>query len=93
MSKGVFITNSVKCRPPSRKYIEEMRKKCVEILDKEIKLLKPEKIVAFGKCAKTSLKELKIPATLEIPHPNYIVRFENYKIMYYRELLLKLLAT
>jgi uracil-DNA glycosylase family 4 len=64
---GVFFTASVKCRPPDRKSLTEMRKNCVAKLAKEIQLLAPRRIVAMGKFASCSICEilnLAPPSTL-----------------------------
>ena len=56
--RGVFVTNAVKCRPMDRVLIPEMRRKCVHILEREIRLLKPKRILAMGKTAVSSISEI-----------------------------------
>jgi uracil-DNA glycosylase len=64
---GVFFTASVKCRPPTRKSLPEMRKNCVPRLIEEIEVLRPQKIVAMGRFASTSIGEIyKIPVPREL---------------------------
>lgn len=56
--RGVFITASIKCRPPSRKALPEMRKNCVWMLKKELNLLKPKRLVAMGRYAAESVHDI-----------------------------------
>ncbi len=95
MKNNVFLTDAIKCRPLSKDDIPSMRENCVYILLNEITILKPEIVVAFGKTATRSLKELKpkihVGTILKFYHPNYIVRFERGKIEFYRRVLRQIL--
>ncbi len=89
-SKMIFWSTAVKCRPISKAYIEEMRKKCVKILRKEIEILSPKIIIALGKVAWKSIDEIR-PRELTILkhyHPLYIWRFQRHRINELRNLLL-----
>jgi len=90
MEKRVFWTTAVKCRPPSRKHIEAMRRNCLSILEKEIRELRPQKIVALGTTAWRSISELGIK---EIPvvrgyHPLYTIRFRRQELSKLKDLIL-----
>jgi uracil-DNA glycosylase family 4 len=61
---GVFFTASVKCRPPDRKSLAWMRRNCVPKLAEEIRLLAPQRIVAMGRLASSSVCEI-----LNLPPP------------------------
>ncbi len=56
--RGVFVTASIKCRPPNRKALPEMRKNCVWMLKKELDLLKPKRLVAMGRYAAESVRDV-----------------------------------
>ncbi|MFA6963124.1 MAG: uracil-DNA glycosylase [Patescibacteria group bacterium] len=52
----IFITNSVKCRPPENRDPEDDEKSvCRPYLEKQIELIKPRLIVALGRHAATTL--------------------------------------
>jgi uracil-DNA glycosylase len=55
---SVFLTAAVKCRPPNRESIEEMRRNCLPLLKGELEDLRPRVVVAMGKYASASLCEL-----------------------------------
>jgi len=57
-SRGVFITGAVKCRPLSRKAVEEMRRNCLPRLKAELDLLLPPRVVAMGRAAASSISNL-----------------------------------
>ncbi len=80
LSKGIFWTNAVKCRPVTRRYIEHMRRNCLHVLKLEIEMLRPAKIVAAGVVAQRSIRELGVNSSFkvcEIYHPLYISRFRK----------------
>lgn len=101
-SKGVFVTGAVKCRPPSRDFLEEMRKRCVSLLRAELELLKPNRVVAMGKTAAASISELlgvkrsfKVDELFELKQGNLHVVFTphpNYIFRFRRDLAPKLKA-
>ncbi|RLE48661.1 MAG: hypothetical protein DRJ33_08810 [Candidatus Methanomethylicota archaeon] len=53
--RGVFITAAVKCRPLDRKRVADMCKACTHILEKEIALLRPSRVIAMGNTASQAL--------------------------------------
>jgi uracil-DNA glycosylase family 4 len=55
---SAFITAAIKCRPPSLKVLQQMRENCVPMLREELKLLKPESVVAMGTTASSSIAEV-----------------------------------
>lgn len=55
---STFITAAVKCRPPSVRNLAEMRAKCVFMLEEELKLLRPSRVVAMGRMAAASLSQI-----------------------------------
>jgi DNA polymerase len=69
---GVFFTASVKCRPPTRKSLPEMRRNCVPRLIEEIRILKPRRIVAMGRFAAASIGEI-----YKIPVPSNLTRISS----------------
>ena len=54
--KSIFITNTVKCRPPDNRnpMIEEMNA-CSDFLEKQIKIVNPKVLVLLGKVAANRL--------------------------------------
>ena len=90
VSKGIFWTNAVKCRPISKSCIEIMRKNCLDVLRVEVELIRPEKIVAAGITARKSVKDLGLERRFNIHftyHPLYIARFRRDLIKNFVELL------
>ncbi|MFQ6082580.1 MAG: uracil-DNA glycosylase family protein [Candidatus Aminicenantia bacterium] len=88
----VYITNVVKCRPPSnRNPREDEIKQCWPYLIRQINLIRPKIIVALGKIAAQALLDDKSPISYlrgnfyqfqnikVIPtyHPAYLVRNES----------------
>ncbi|MGC8817063.1 MAG: uracil-DNA glycosylase family protein [Candidatus Hadarchaeum sp.] len=61
----VYITNTVKCRPPqNRAPLDDEIKICTgKYLKKQVKLIKPELIVALGRIAAKALLGKEIPIT------------------------------
>lgn len=100
--RGTFVTPSVKCRPQSREEVWTMRKKCTSILEKELKLLKPSRVLAMGRAASTSISEIfriKPPtilkeAELAIQHLNHMelafTPHSNYIFRFNRNLASKI---
>ena len=90
IKNNVFWTTAIKCRPLSFKNLEEMRKNCLEILKKEIEILKPKRIVVLGKrVGWKSIKELSIK-NIEIKkefHPLYLARFKKERIKKLKDLV------
>ncbi|MEM0355148.1 MAG: uracil-DNA glycosylase family protein [Desulfurococcaceae archaeon] len=87
-NKHVFWTTAIKCRPISEKqleamgikinfrekFLETLRINCRKLLDLEIKIIKPNVIVALGTKAKKSLIELNLKPHLSCYHPLYYSR-------------------
>ncbi len=92
MGKEVFWTTAVKCRPPSRKDIEKMRRNCLSILGEEIRELKPQKIVALGTTAWRSISELGVKSVSVTRwfHPLYVIRFRRRELSQLKKLVLGL---
>ena len=80
---GVFWTTAIKCRPPSFRDLEFMRRNCLDILRFEIEVLKPNRILALGsRVAWKSIRDLKvasIPVIMDY-HPLYIARFRRDRL-------------
>ena len=82
---GIFLTGAVKCRPrrPERGYRDErllkrMALNCSDVLALELELLKPERVLALGRVARTLIEHLRPDVPVDFfPHPNYIVRFKR----------------
>ncbi len=80
LNNNIFWTNAIKCRPPSRSYIERMRRNCLEILKKEVELIRPTKIIAAGLTAQRSVRDLRLHEKFRVIctyHPLYIARFRR----------------
>ena len=79
---GIFFTASVKCRPPTRKDLPQMRRNCVPRLIEEIEVLKPSRIVAMGRFAALSIGEI---FNIEVP-PDLTkltsTRCQNFEIFF-----------
>ncbi len=86
--KDVFITNIVKCRPPhNRNPKPEEMKKCMEYLERQIRIIRPCLIVTLGKIAASVLLGVESVVRMRgnlfhyegikvIPtyHPSYVLR-------------------
>lgn len=85
--KDVYITNTIKCRPPSnREPTEEESINCRGYLDKQIELVKPKFLLLLGSVASKALlgrpvsslrgqwHEYKGISTLVTYHPSYLLR-------------------
>ena len=92
--KDVFITNTVKCRPPqNRKPLPDEIASCIPYLWRQLAIIRPSVIVALGSTAaesllgvKKSLSELrnKVHSYNGIPlvvtyHPAALLRNPNWK--------------
>lgn len=99
--KDIYITNVIKCRPPSnRNPKSDEIQACKEYLKSQIKLIKPEIIVLLGSVALKSIlgEEYGITATRGqcferegikyIPtfHPAALLRDDTKKIDFWRDL-------
>lgn len=91
VSKRIFWTTAVKCRPRDKNSIEAMRKNCVNILRFEINTLNPSLIVAFGKTAQKSIREIRPRAEVfETNHPLYYKYCQKLsELKYFFEKLIK----
>ena len=85
---GIFWTTAVKCRPPSKKEVEAMRKNCLEVLRLELEKLKPKRVVALGKVALNSLGELGVTPAGKHHHPLYLARFRRRELGILKDLIL-----
>ncbi|WP_341678954.1 uracil-DNA glycosylase [Niveibacterium sp. SC-1] len=100
--RGVYIANSVKCRPPNNRTPEpEEVAACFPYLERQIALIKPKLIVALGRPAAMALlgQEVRIGAARGqrfdyrgIPvvvtyHPAYLLRNLNDKAKSWEDLL------
>jgi len=64
--EGVYIINTLKCRPPKNRDPEENElKMCYPYLEKQIEIIKPKVIVALGRFASYILTGKKISITRE----------------------------
>lgn len=78
----IFLTNSVKCRPYSKRDLEDMRRRCIYVLTREIKLMKPQIIIAMGKSAIKSLNQiLNMKFRLENNEYFRVYNINDYKIV------------
>ena len=99
----VYIANIVKCRPPSNRNPEEDEAQaCLDYLRNQVVLIKPKIIVLLGNVALQHVlgSEYKITASrgkwfvkknikyLPTWHPSAVLRDENKKIDFIRDLLL-----
>lgn len=98
---NIYITNVVKCRPPQNRVPEQDEAKaCLNYLRNQVILIKPKIIVLLGSTALKNIlgNELGITASrgkwiekkdiLYMPtwHPAALLRDENKKIEFYRDL-------
>ncbi|NPB00845.1 MAG: hypothetical protein GXO10_05670 [Crenarchaeota archaeon] len=91
---NIFWTTAVKCRPLNKNLIEEMRRRCVRILRREIEILNPRIIVALGKIAWKSIDEISPSITIiKEYHPLYIWRFQKDRLLNIRNILTMRLVT
>jgi uracil-DNA glycosylase family 4 len=68
VSKNVFITNVLKCRPPANRNPEPAEvAQCEPYLKRQVELLQPKMILALGKFAAQSLLQDSVPDVQKIP--------------------------
>ena len=87
---NIFWTTAIKCRPWSKRGLEYMRRNCISILQHEIELLKPKKIIALGRTAWKSISELNITG-IKIQryyHPLYVIRFRRNELFILKNIIL-----
>jgi DNA polymerase len=103
--KEVYIANIVKCRPPSNRNPEDDEAvACLDYLRNQVLLVKPKIIVLLGSVALQNIlgKEFKITASrgkwfvkkdikyMPTWHPSAVLRDENKKVDFIRDLLVVL---
>jgi DNA polymerase len=103
--KEVYIANIVKCRPPNNRNPEEDEAEaCLDYLRNQVMLVKPKIIVLLGSVALQNIlgKEFKITASrgkwfvkkgikyMPTWHPSAVLRDENKKIDFVRDLFVVL---
>ncbi len=75
----VYITNMVKCRPPgNRNPLPEEISECMPFLLQQIRIIKPQVILLFGKVAITSL--LKMNKAIDIFREEQPFHFEDIPV-------------
>ena len=68
VSKNVFITNVLKCRPPANRNPEPAEvAQCEPYLKRQVELLQPKMILALGRFAAQSLLQDSVPDVQKIP--------------------------
>jgi uracil-DNA glycosylase family 4 len=68
VSRRVFITNVLKCRPPANRNPEPAEvAQCAPYLKRQVELLQPKIILALGKFAAQSLLQDSLPEVQKIP--------------------------
>jgi uracil-DNA glycosylase family 4 len=68
VSKSVFITNVLKCRPPGNRSPEPAEvAQCAPYLKRQVELLQPKMILALGKFAAQSLLQDSLPEVHKTP--------------------------
>jgi uracil-DNA glycosylase family 4 len=68
VSRSVFITNVLKCRPPANRNPEPAEvAQCEPYLKRQVELLQPKMILALGKFAAQSLLQDSVPEVQKIP--------------------------
>ncbi len=96
-NNGIFWSTAIKCRPLDKRYLEDMRKKCVDILRHEIELLRPNAILALGRVAWRSIDEclrdspMRSITVYRHYHPLYLYRFRRDKLCEIRNLIIRIL--
>ena len=100
--KEVYIANIVKCRPPNNRNPEDDEASaCLDYLRNQVLLIKPKIIVLLGSVALQNIlgKEYKITASrgkwflkkdikyLPTWHPSAVLRDENKKVDFIRDLM------
>lgn len=77
VSNHILWTTAIKCRPKEKSYLERMRRNCLDVLRFEVSVLKPEVIVALGRTAIKSFKDIGVQPTLTGLHPLYYKRIRR----------------
>jgi len=79
----VYITNTVKCRPPdNREPTFKERLACRSYLDEELERVKPRKILALGKTALSAFSNSdKGFEVWPLYHPAYALYSGDYEVM------------
>lgn len=68
LSRSVFITNVLKCRPPANRNPEPAEmSQCQPYLQRQVELLQPKMILALGKFAAQTLLQDSVPDVQKIP--------------------------
>ncbi len=68
LSRSLFITNVLKCRPPANRNPEPAEvAQCEPYLKRQVELLQPKMILALGKFAAQSLLQDSVPDVQKIP--------------------------
>ena len=68
LSKSIFITNVLKCRPPGNRNPDPAEvAQCEPYLKRQVELLQPKMILALGKFAAQSLLQDSLPDIQKIP--------------------------
>lgn len=95
---GVYICNVVKCRPPENRNPEpDEIAACSPFLERQLKVIKPDVIVALGRFASETLLSTKEPITrlrgkfhdyhgtplMPTFHPSYLLRNKANKVLFW----------
>ena len=68
LSRSIFITNVLKCRPPANRNPDPVEvAQCEPYLKRQVELLQPKMILALGKFAAQSLLQDSVPDVQKIP--------------------------
>ena len=68
LSRSIFITNVLKCRPPANRNPDPAEvAQCAPYLKRQVELLQPKMILALGKFAAQSLLQGSVPDVQKIP--------------------------
>ena len=79
--KDIFITNTVKCRPPeNRNPHDDEIKSCSGYLDEQIKLINPKVIVLLGKIAANRILNIDEPIS-NLRGKKYFIKENNIPII------------
>ena len=79
VSKNVFITNVLKCRPPANRNPEPAEvAQCEPYLKRQVELLQPKMILALGRFAAQSLLQDSVPDVQKIPLGKLRGQVHNY---------------
>jgi len=77
--EGVYIMNTLKCRPPRNRDPEENElKRCYPYLEKQVEIIKPRVIVALGRFASYVLTGKKISVMRE---RGLVYKFKNIPVV------------